>query len=401
MAGRIKLGRFLIPTSAFLVVAFCIYQSILVIRPMTLANLLHNSLLNKDFQLANQTADKLAWYRPGDVDLIFQRADLASRLDEKAKAAEILATVPERSARAASAEFARGLILRELYQVNAAELAFKQALRVDSQMLEVRRLLVGLMGIERRETDQLTELWNWYQSGVSPIESLRLLAQSVVVIPPGTLAKTIDEGMVLEKSIQAEPENSHVRPALARYYRNRGEVVKALALLDDWLKTHVGDIPAQIERLFCLVESGDLELAKTVISKAPEIWRKSSNFWIATGDHQRNQSQWEEAVQAYEQALLIDHRQPETYYRLAECKRALGLELESRQLLEKHASIRKLAESAAAVDPNAPGAVGMMAVAKLCRSLNRDREARAWAMEVLRLDRDHAEARLLVDQVKP
>jgi len=44
---------------------------------------------------------------------------------------------------------------------------------------------------------------------------------------------------------------------------------------------------------------------------------------------------------------------------------------------------------------------GMMAVANHCRSLNRDREARAWAMEVLRLDRNHSEARSLVDQVKP
>jgi tetratricopeptide (TPR) repeat protein len=291
--------------------------------------------------------------------------------------------------------------LRELYQLDAAELAFKQALRADSQMLEARRSLVGLMGIERRETDQLSELWSWYQSGVSPIEPLRLIAQSVVVIPPGTLAKTIDEGMVLEKSVQAEPDSTHIRPALARYYRNRGEVDKALGLLDDWLKTHQEDVPEQIERLFCLVEAGDLDLASLVIAKAPEAWRKSANFWIASGDHQRNQSQWQEAVQAYEQALLIDSRQPETYYRLAECKRALGLGVESAKLLEKHASIRKLAELAAVVDPNTPGVTGMMAVANLCRTLNRDREARAWAMEVLRLDRNHSEARSLVDQVKP
>ncbi len=401
MAGRIRRGRFLIPTSAFLVVAICITQTIFVIRPMSLTNLLHNSLLNKDLQMASQTAGKLAWYRPDDVDLIFQRADLASRLDDKAKAAEILKTIPERSARAASAQFARALILRDLYQLDAAELSFKQALRSDSQMLEARRSLVGLMGIERRETDQLTELWSWHQSGVSVIEPLRLIAQSVVVIPPGTLAKTIDEGMVLEKSVQAEPENPHVRPALARYYRNRGEVEKALGLLDNWLKTHQEDVPGQIERLFCLVEAGELESASLVISKAPEAWRKSANFWIVTGDHQRNQSQWQEAVQAYEQALLIDSRQPETYYRLAECKRALGLGSEAAKLLEQHASIRKLAELAASVDPNTPEVSGMMAVANHCRSLNRDREARAWAMEVLRLDRNHSEARSLVDQVKP
>ncbi len=401
MAGQRIRGTFLIPTCALAAIIFCIYESILVIRPIGLRNLLHNSLLNKDLRLASQAAGKLAWYQPDDVELIFQRADLANRLGDQAKAAELLSEVPEGSPRAASARFSSGMILRELYRVGASELAFEDALRADQQMVEARRALVGLMGIERREAAQINQLWGWYKSGVMAVEPLRLLAQSVVVIPPGTLAKTIDEGMVLERAMEAEPDNPHTRPALARFYRNRGEVEKALRILNDWLKRHEGDLAAQIERLFCLVEAGDVELAQKLISSAPDSWRESANFWVASGDHFRNEGDWQNACQFYEKASLRNDRLPEIYYRMAECKRALGLSLESAQILEKHDRIRQLAEKAAAVDPKNPDVTGMMDVARLCRSLSRNQESVAWALEVLKLDRKHAEARAIVDQVKP
>jgi tetratricopeptide (TPR) repeat protein len=372
----------------------------MLIRQWRLEGQLRRCLAQNQWLAAAQTAATLAWYRPGDVGLIFQRAELAEKSGDLAASADLLATVPADSQRAADAFETRAMILSQLFRLEAAEAAYRQTLQLNPRRLEARRGLVGLLGIQRRSTDQLAQLWAWQQSGVAVVEALRLMAQSVVIIPPGTLARTLDEGVVLENALAAEPASPHLRPALARFYRNRGEVPKALQLLEIWANQNPADTPAGLERLGCLVESGDVDQAAQLIAKAPPAWLQQAEFWLVSGDNARNQGDWTKAWQAYLKAIELDPRAPEAYYRLADCLRALNQPAEAADMLKKHDAIKQLAELAAAVAVETPDPTAMLKVARACRSLNRPAEAAAWATEVLKIQRDNAEARAILDQTK-
>lgn len=345
-------------------------------------------------------AERLAWYRPGDIDLVFRRAEFADRAGDAASAAAILSAVPDSDPQASRARYLEGLVHRNAYRLDDAERAFRASAKIDPKMVEAHRNLIGLLGVEHRGTDQAEALQAWIRTGFGAIEPLRLLGQSVVVIPPGTLDKTTDEGTILERALTAQPESRHLRPALARFLRNRGESDAASKLLDDWLSNHQDDIAARVEKLVTLVESGDDDAAETFASTIAEPSREIPEFWICMGDLNRNRKKWEEAADCYRKASSIDSRNPETYYRLAECLRSSGRLDESARYLKKHADLRRLAETAAAVDANRPDLSAIMQAARSCAELGRTFEARAWVNEALRLDRDHPEARALLTRIE-
>lgn len=381
--------------------AAAVYWGLMKVRQNQLDGQLKKEMVARDWANAARTAEILAWYRPADADLIFREAELAARTGRLIDSARILKRLPADSPRAAEAAIARGLIFRDTYRFDDAELAFKEALAKENRRLEARRGLAGILGLERRAKEQLDELWAWQKSGTGGVEPLRLIAQSVVLIPPGTLAKTMDEGQVLEKALENEPASPHLRPALARFYRNRGEVTKALALLEDWLKTHPQDSAAIVELIGCLVEMGDEPRVRALLEhETPEI-RQESEFWLFLGDFERNQGDWRKALDHYQESIRLNPRLPETYYRMAECRRSLGKAEEATKLMVRHDAIRKLAELAAQVDPAAPAPDAMMNVARACHALNRPDEAAAWATEVLKLQSDNAEARRLVERASP
>lgn len=395
--ARIRWTIFLLACAA----AAALCSGLMQVRQNQLDAQLKKELAARDWPKAARTAESLAWYRPADGDLIFKEAELAARTGRLIDSARILTRITQNSPRAAEAAIARGLIFRDTYQFDDAELAFKEALVIDQHRLEARRAIAGILGLERRAKEQLGQLWAWQKSGSGSVEPLRLIAQSVVLIPPGTLAKTMDEGQVLEKALENEPDSPHLRPALARFYRNRGEVTKALVLLEDWLKTHPQDTAAIVEQLGCLIEMGDDARVTALLERQLPELRQESEFWLFLGDFERNRENWRKALDYYQQSIRLNPLPPETYYRMAECRRALGEGAEAAKLTARHDSIRKLAELAALVDPAAPAPEAMMYVARACHELDRPDEAAAWASEVLKLQSDNAEARRLAERVSP
>ena len=209
-----------------------------------------------DWGRAEAALARLTWYRPDDLEAIRLRVGIAEQRGDLAAAARALAAVPDSVPESPSAHVRRGLILKELYRAREAEAAFRAALRLAPRLPEPRRELVALLGIERRADEQEKELWELHDRAGCPIEALRLLAQSTVIIPPGTLAKTSDEGAVLERCLAADPDDSHLRPPLARFYRLRGETDAARRLLESWLRDHPDDPSARVEWLACLARRG-------------------------------------------------------------------------------------------------------------------------------------------------
>ena len=164
-------GRRLIVLLFFATAIFLVAQGFIWLRQRWLEGDLNYRLAARDWPAAAQSATTLAWYRPGDVSLIFQRAELAEKNGDLVASAELLALVPAEAQRAADARETRGLILSQLFRFNAAEEAYRQTLQINPRRLEARRALIGLLGIERRSADQLAQLWAWQQSGVAVVEA--------------------------------------------------------------------------------------------------------------------------------------------------------------------------------------------------------------------------------------
>lgn len=368
-------------------------------RARALAGSISQASPDTDLHRLRDLSERLAWYRPEDVDLLFRRAEYADQAGDSESAASILKALPDSAPQASRARYLEGLVHRNAYRLDSAEHAFREALRIDPRMLDAHRALVGLLGVERRRADQLQALQAWVKSGYGTIEPLRLLGQSVVVIPPGTLDKSTDEGAILEKALKAESESRHIRPALARFLRNRGESNRAADTLKDWLIRNPDDMPASIELFLTYVESGEDDQAEGIAKEIPKPGADFPEYWMTLGDHQRNLGRWSEAAKSYRKAIALDPRHPETYYRLAECLRASGDTAEATEMLKKHEAIRKLAETVAAVDPARPSMQALMAAANATAALQRPFEARAWATEALRIERDNVEARAIVSRL--
>lgn len=348
-----------------------------------------------DNPLAENLGNRLAWYRPKDPSLIMRRAEVAGRLKQLNKVTEILGQMPDDTSQSARAALQRGLILRELYRLDPAIESLQKAVLLNPKMVEARRILVGILGVVRRAEEQNQALWDWYHAGTAPVEALRLIAQSVVVIPPGTLAKTFDEGYVLEKCLESEPDSLYVRPPLARFYRNRGEIDKAMNLLKDWLAHDPDDAGARLEWLACLVELGETDEAEKTIIESERLLGNKAEFWLIKGKHRQNTKQWRQALSDLKQAQMLNPHDAETCFQMAQCHRALGELDNAEELITKAQSIRNLAELAAQVDPDQPGIEEMLAVMRHAEGLDRHRESAAWASEILKRDRNHLEAKTL------
>jgi tetratricopeptide (TPR) repeat protein len=285
------------------------------------------------------------------------------------------------------------MILKELYRTREAEAAFRAALRRAPRLPEPRRELIALLGIERRADEQEKELWELHDRARCPIEALRLLAQSTVTIPPGTLAKPSDEGAVLERCLAADPADSHLRPPLARFYRLRGETGSARRLLEPWLRDHPDDPLARVEWLACVLDEGDADAASPWFDSPPSSCRGLADFERRRGDWLSLQGKSDEAIPAYREAVRLAPREPEVRYRLAQALRAAGRVDEANEALAYHRRLQDLAVLAAGVEADHPALDRLNEVGRVCRTLGREREARAWFAHALELDPANAEAR--------
>ncbi|MFO0951931.1 MAG: tetratricopeptide repeat protein [Isosphaeraceae bacterium] len=352
-----------------------------------------------DWPGAERAVSQLLAFDPSDAELIRLRVELATRRGDARGAAEALAGVPDASPEAASARLQQGLFLKELFLVREAEAAFRAAVRLRPQVPEPRRELANLMGIERRADEQRAELWGLHDRAGRRVEALRLLAQSVVVIPPGALAKSSDEGDVLRRCLEADPGDPHLRPPLARFHRRRGEVDAARRILDPWLTEHPDDVPARLEWLACLVDDGD------VAAGGP--WFETLRpEWAGLADYRRLRAEWlilqsrhAEALEELTRAEALNPLELDLPYARAQCARVLGKAAVADEALARHARLTELARSAAAVDEEGRDPAPLVSVGRVCESLGRTREARAWYEQALRLAPGHAEARERLSQL--
>jgi len=382
---------------AALFVVALLLRAAVAVRKVRLNALFKAEAAAGDDSKALETGSKLAWYEPADLNLAIAMADLAMKKNDRSGAAKILQGISGRLGDSISENIRLGLKFQEVGMLDKALVHLQFGLEREPRNLDAQRTVAAILGIERRETEQERALWSWYRSGKSAVEALRLLAQWEVVIPPGTIPKTSDEGQILERQLSIEKDSVHAAAALAFFYRNRGELEKAAGLIDQMLKKEPDDLSLIAEKLAELIESGDGVTASSLIDVLGGRLEKSPQLLWLRGDYFRSRGEYKNAIKDYESGLKLGGRNPKIYFKLSECCRIGGLKSEYEINLKKYQETRQVTYDAAAIDFNNPDIGLMLKVAGACDRLERKAESIAWAREVLRRDQSNLEARKIIE----
>jgi tetratricopeptide (TPR) repeat protein len=346
-----------------------------------------------DWEHVESALGRRAWYRPTDRDAIKLRVEAALQTGNRSTAERLLAAVPDSSDLAESAHLLRGRILKELYRPAEAIDELRACLRLNAQQAEAYRQLILIFGIERRAREQEAQLWALHDQGGAAIEALRMLAQPIPIIPPGALAKDIDEGLVLRRCLDTRPDDLWLRAPLAYFLRNRGQVAEARSLLQPWLQSSRVNPEMRLEDLACSLDLGEVNSKASWFERPDEQLGTYGRYWLLRGDWLCMQDRRTEALDSYREAIRRDPRSGEAHYRLAQTLREAGFTHEANEAIATHERLSNLSLLAARISENQPDPSLLAQAGRLCHDLNRDREARGWYTAVLRVAPSHAEAR--------
>ncbi len=348
---------------------------------------------------AHALLDRLAWYWPEDPEVLRLRIVTASGRGDRETMLRLLAALPADAPDAAGARLSLARFLMQAFRLREAEKALRDALRIDPDRIDAHRQLITIYGIERRADDFERQLWELSKHGGQPLEVLRMLGQSAPAIPHGSIQDTVDEGLILEGCLKADPSDPNVRPALARFYRERGRIDDARRLLEPWLRSHPDDPAAINEWLACALEEGDVELARPRFERPSEAVRGSSDYWRLHGAWFHQQGQDASALDSYRRAVHLDPDDAEAQQRLGLALRAAGRTDEAEAALTRVDRLNTLKALVGQIPDRQPDPKLILRAGRLCDDLGRDREARAWYALVIRLDPKNDEARTLYARV--
>lgn len=393
-----KKRRLLLLQSLGAVILFaCLFQAGFAARKSWLRSKMKASIFDGNINLAMQTGRKLAWYEPRDLKLAITRAELARESGDSSHSAEILRDISSRVGDSISENFELGLKLKDFYLFDQALEHLEFGLGREPRNLSAHRAVVEILGIERRSAEQEIALWKWVKSGESPVEALRLLAQWQVVIPPGAIPKTSDEGETLSQQLAAEPDSADSTAALACFYRNRGELQKASEIVSKALKKKPDSLNLIAERLAGLLDSGEREVAGQQFAELGENVMKSPELLWLRAEYYRINGNFSKAIEDYESGLKQGGRDPKIYFKMAECARLGEMKPDYKIYLNKYEKSRQLTYDAADVDSLNPEVGKMIKLAMTSMELGRTTEAKAWSKEVLRRDQANVEARKILE----
>ncbi len=351
----------------------------------------------EDWAETGAALEQRMWYRPDDRAALHLQVQAAIGRGEPLAAAALLGRVPPSAPEAVEARLTQGRLLMDQYRPREAEAVFRDCLKIDPRADAARLALIAILAFQRRGLDYDNEAWTLYEKGAEPIKALRLLAQAAPTIPPDTFTKTADMGDVLERCLETDPDDLHTRLALARFERGRGRIEIALKLLEPCLAVSPPDPEARLEWAACLLDEGELDQVRSLFENPDASIRTHASFWLLKSEWARRRGSDEQAIMSLSKAIRLNPRSTDANYRLGLALGGVGPE--ATRCLEVAQKARELKDFVAQISDRSRDRVQLMQAGRLCRDLGRSREARAWFMLALRLDRHDAEARAAIAQL--
>jgi tetratricopeptide (TPR) repeat protein len=348
-----------------------------------------------DWDRTAKLLDRLSWYNPDDRNVLRLRVQAALGRGDLVVAARLLARVRSSAAEAVEARLAQGRLLIRAFLLREAEAAFRDCLRLDPKADEARLALIAILAVQRRGSDYETEAWALLKKGAEPIKALRLLAQAAPAIPPDTFTRTADMGDVLRRCLAADPDDPNTRVALAHFERNRGRIDEALRLLEPCLLHPDSNPRAVLEWAACLLDDGELDRLRSLFEHPADSVRGLGEFWLLRGEWVRRKGLETESLDNYREAIRLDPRCSEAYYRLGLALREAGPE--ATRCLEVSQKARNLKDCVARISDHSRDPDQLVRAGRICAEIGRYREARAWFSVALSTNPRHAEARAALE----
>jgi tetratricopeptide (TPR) repeat protein len=356
----------------------------------------------KQWRLVADSLDQLRKTRDLDDDENQLRVRAALEQQDVQGAIANLERVSETDPQAERAWMSRGLLLMELFRFREAEAMFRRCAERSPALEEARIQLVILSGMKRKPLEFERECWAYFDLCNQPIAPLRLLSRGIPFLPSRTtLDEAHDEGFLLTKALDADPEDPEIYPPLARYYLTRGEPDASFSLLEPWLEVHPDDVPCRVEWLACLLEEGRENDARPWFESIKPGFESNPRYLILRSEYLKRAARFDEAVESLRAALRLDPRNPEAHFLLTTTLQASGRLDEAedeRAWIQKSNQLLALMKHAhdSGADPEILGQAGV-----LCREMGRLREALAWLQLAVRAAPNNPEYQRLLDETRP
>jgi len=360
-------------------------------RSADLRSRLRTAVVGSDQAQIARLLKRLAWYIPDDRAILNMQVQNALQHGDPVEAARLLARVPSSASDAAEIRLQQARLLIQAFRPREAEAVLRECLNLDPGNDPARMTLIAIFALQHRARDYDDEAWRLFDQGGEPIKALRFLAQAAPVIPPDTFTRTADLGDVLRDCLAADPDDLYTRLALCRFERERGAIAEALELVEPCLKVPAIYPDASIEWALCLLDEGDLDGLRSYFDQPSASVRNLGSFRFLRGEWLRRQGLIAQSVDDYREAIRLDPRSADAYYRL-------GLALrdqvaEASRYLDVAKKARELKNAVTDVSDRSRDPLQLAHIGRLCAEIGRVREARAWLSLALKYDPNRASIR--------
>jgi tetratricopeptide (TPR) repeat protein len=334
---------------------------------------------------AGRIADRLSRVVPADTDYLkFLNGQVAVAREDADEAIENLGTIPAGSRLAAPARLLLGQFELRRNRFRTAEALLREAMELDPMQVQAVRELIFILGMQTRRI----ELDRAFRK-LAKVAPLTRDEVFLWCLTRGSVWDSEELVRVMEKVVEADPEDDWSRFALADALANQGMTQRADAELE---KIGTRILEAVAVRVKLALDRGDVDEATRLLDLAPKrrledagvtpedsrenaagIWRMRGKLAILRRDGPA-------AVDAFEEADRWEPNHRDTIFGLSQALRIAGKTEEAKRYAERaqildalSGQLQYASSPEGKVDPVLP-----KRLAVLCRDAGRIPEARAW-----------------------
>jgi tetratricopeptide (TPR) repeat protein len=294
-----------------------------------------------------------------------------------------------------SARLQQGQVLYRLGRAADAENHLRRFLELERlQPIMTRREFVVatehlryLLGIQLRNEEQHELVRSIYQ-----LEEASAHSTIVYCFPSLMIWNGSTSIQQLEKFLEIDPQNMHLRIALGRYRTSHGRLDEAIGVLEQCCDEEPGNLAARAALLQVLRERGDDERFDAMLQQLPVETDQEPWLLIRLRGHDHNDyGRHADAMRCFERMLHIDPTNAESWLGLARaCQDAgAGDSDQHRQALHTAHVLARMQNRIGWIQEDPHDIQPLIEIAELCREIEFNQHALAVAQLARRVDPDN------------
>lgn len=308
---------------------------------------------------------------PSHVEVCSLAGELAIKEGRLTSAIACFGEIPSTDPRyGASARLQEGQVWLRLNQAGAAELSFREFLRVSNtrpvspeHLIAAYKWLVYILSVELRFEDRLPVLAEMHELGLADVFDSKQFHFPNLLIwnsPAGRHR--------LQQFQQQDPDNFRLRIVLGRYLTADGKLTEAQRLLEELHRREPADVNCLAALAECYFEQNDWARFTELVRTWPKY--QAEEPWLLTrlrGEFANHQHNWSEAILQFERVQKVDPANPWSQMGLARAYAGLGRQESREQALQRSLVLSNIRVDLMTVKENRPKAA--LELANLCQQV--------------------------------